>query len=81
MIGLRGAGFHAVCRPSYSRALLQRSNSTRSLLAAPENCSAFKPTVRTPVTIMDGRLFVKRNKEEWDWIILDAFRGGYAPPH
>jgi spermidine synthase len=30
---------------------------------------------------MDGRMFVKRNKEQWDWVILDAFRGGFVPPH
>ena len=41
----------------------------------------FKPTAKTPVTIMDGRMFVKRNKEKWDWLILDAFRGGFVPPH
>ncbi len=26
-------------------------------------------------------MFVKRNKETWDWIVLDAFRGGFVPPH
>jgi spermidine synthase len=30
---------------------------------------------------MDGRMFVKRNREQWDWLILDAFRGGFVPPH
>jgi spermidine synthase len=41
----------------------------------------FKPTPLTPVTIMDGRMFVKRDKQQWDWLILDAFRGGFVPPH
>jgi len=26
-------------------------------------------------------MYVKRNKEQWDWLILDAFRGGFVPPH
>jgi spermidine synthase len=41
----------------------------------------FKPTAKTPVTVMDGRMFVKRDKQQWDWLILDAFRGGFVPPH
>src|SRR5690606_34237160 len=26
-------------------------------------------------------LYVKRDRTQWDWIILDAFRGGFVPPH
>jgi spermidine synthase len=26
-------------------------------------------------------MFVKRDKGQWDWLILDAFRGGFVPPH
>jgi spermidine synthase len=34
--------------------------------------------------IQDGRIFIKRamiNKQEYDWIILDAFNGDYIPEH
>ncbi len=34
--------------------------------------------------IIDGRVYVKRalkNKQEFDWIILDAFNGDYIPEH
>jgi spermidine synthase len=26
-------------------------------------------------------MYVKRDTTKWDWLILDAFRGGYIPPH
>lgn len=34
--------------------------------------------------IIDGRVFIKRalkNKQQFDWIILDAFNGDYIPEH
>jgi spermidine synthase len=34
-----------------------------------------------PVTIEDGRVFIKHDTGTWDWIMLDAFRGGFVPPH
>jgi spermidine synthase len=33
------------------------------------------------VTVSDGRIFLKRSSATYDWIILDAFRGGYVPSH
>jgi spermidine synthase len=41
----------------------------------------FTSTAKTPVALMDGRMFVKRDTATWDWLILDAFRGGFVPPH
>ena len=81
MIGLGGAGFHRLFAASYPEALLQTVELDPKVFELCQTRLGFKPTGRTPVAIMDGRLFVKRNKEKWDWIILDAFRGGYVPPH
>jgi spermidine synthase len=81
MIGLGGAGFHRLFTAAYPDALLQTIELDPKVVEVCKTHLDFKPTDRTPVTPMDGRMFVKRNRESWDWIILDAFRGGYVPPH
>jgi spermidine synthase len=81
MIGLGGAGFHRLFTAAFPESLLQTVELDPKVLELCQTKMGFKPTAKTPVTIMDGRMFVKRNKEQWDWLILDAFRGGFVPPH
>jgi spermidine synthase len=81
MIGLGGAGFHRLFAAAFPDSLLHTVELDPKVLELCETRMEFKPTEKTPVTIMDGRMFVKRNKEKWDWLILDAFRGGFVPPH
>ncbi len=81
MVGLGGAGFHRLFAAAYPDALLHTVELDAKVLELCETKMGFKPTAKTPVTIQDGRMFVKRNREQWDWIILDAFRGGFVPPH
>lgn len=81
MIGLGGAGFHRMFSAAYPDSLLQTVELDPKVIELCEQWMAFKPTARTPIATMDGRMFVKRNREQWDWIILDAFRGGFVPPH
>jgi len=42
---------------------------------------AFRSSDRNQIAVDDGRIFLKHTKASYDWIILDAFRGGYVPPH
>ncbi|MEY4938836.1 MAG: hypothetical protein RIQ93_571 [Verrucomicrobiota bacterium] len=81
MIGLGGAGFHRLFAAAYPDALLQTVELDPKVFELCQTRLAFKPTSKTPVALMDGRMFVKRDRQTWDWIILDAFRGGYVPPH
>lgn len=81
MIGLGGAGFHRLFAYAYPQALLQSVELDPKVEELARTHMDFKPTERTPVATMDGRLYVKRSREKWDWLILDAFRGGYVPPH
>jgi len=81
MIGLGGAGFHRLFAAAFPESVLQTVELDPKVLELCREKMAFQPTDRTPVAIMDGRMFVKRNKEKWDWLILDAFRGGFVPPH
>ena len=81
MIGLGGAGFHRLFSAAFPDSLLHTVELDPKVLELCQTRMQFKPTDKTPVTIMDGRMFVKRDKQKWDWLILDAFRGGFVPPH
>ncbi len=81
MVGLGGAGFNRLFASAFPEAVLHTVELDPKVVELCREKMAFIPTDRTPVTTMDGRMFIKRNRETWDWIILDAFRGGYVPPH
>lgn len=81
MIGLGGAGFHRLFHAAYPQALLQTVELDPKVKELCETRMAFTFDAQTPVALMDGRMFVKRDKRTWDWLILDAFRGGFVPPH
>lgn len=81
MIGLGGAGFHRLFAAAYPNTLLHTVELDPKVFELCQTRMQFKPTDKTPVTIMDGRMFVKRDRQQWDWLILDAFRGGFVPPH
>ena len=42
---------------------------------------ALRETPRMRYLAYDGRVFLNRNKELYDLILLDAYRGGYVPFH
>ena len=81
MIGLGGAGFHRVFAHAFPDALLQSVELDPKVFELCQSRLGFVPNAKTPVALNDGRLFVKRDRTAWDWIILDAFRGGFVPPH
>ncbi len=81
MIGLGGAGFHRLFAAAFPRVLLQTVELDPKVFELCQTRLGFVPTAQTPVAVMDGRMFVKRDRSRWDWIILDAFRGGYVPAH
>lgn len=81
MVGLGGAGYHRLFHHAFPDALLQSVELDDKVFELARTHMGFEPTEKTPVEVKDGRLFIKRNREQWDWIILDAFRGGYVPPH
>lgn len=81
MVGLGGAGFHRLFTKAFPATLLQTVELDPEVFKLCQERMGFQPTDKTPVALMDGRMFVKRDKTKWDWIVLDAFRGGYVPPH
>jgi spermidine synthase len=81
IIGLGGAGVHRLFTHAYPDAVLQTVELDPKVYELTQSHIAFKPTAKTPVAIADGRVFVKRDTAKYDWILLDAFRGGYVPAH
>jgi spermidine synthase len=81
MIGLGGAAFHRLFAAAYPQSLLQTVELDPKVKELCETRMGFTSTAQTPVALMDGRIFVKRDTGKWDWLILDAFRGGFVPPH
>lgn len=39
------------------------------------------PKLRGVVSHSDGRAFIEKAKEKWDYIIHDVFSGGFVPEH
>jgi spermidine synthase len=81
MIGLGGAGIHRMFTAAFPSTLLQTVELDQKVYELAQSHMGFKPTAQTPVAIQDGRLFIKRDRTQWDWLILDAYRGGFVPPH
>lgn len=51
------------------------------MLAVAQKYFYFKENDKMKVTLDDGRLFIKRTKKKYDWIILDAYQNDYIPFH
>jgi spermidine synthase len=81
MIGLGGGGFNQFFEKAFPTATLETVEVDAKVLALAENYLGFKSSDRDQVTIQDGRMFLRHARTTYDWIILDAFRGGFVPPH
>ncbi|MBI5640020.1 MAG: fused MFS/spermidine synthase [Nitrospirae bacterium] len=51
------------------------------MLSVAQKYFYFKENERMKVHVADGRLFVKRTKKKYDWIILDAYQNDSIPFH
>src|SRR4051812_36701619 len=71
MIGLGGAGFHRLFAAAFPESTIQTVELDPKVFELCQERMGFKPTDKTPVALTDGRMFVKRDKTKWDWIVLD----------
>ena len=81
MIGLGGGGFNQFFEKAFPNASLETVEIDPQVAALAQSHLGFKLSERNTVTIADGRMFLRQSKAVYDWIILDAFRGGFVPPH
>lgn len=80
-VGLGGAALNRFLVEAFPAATIKTVELDGEVLAAAEKYMGYKPGPRDEVVVEDGRSFLKRNKSTWDWILLDAFRGGAVPLH
>lgn len=81
MIGLGGGGFNQFFEKAFPSATLETVEVDSQVLALAQKYLAFKQSDRNKVSVLDGRMFLRRSRTAYHWIILDAFRGGFVPPH
>jgi spermidine synthase len=81
MIGLGGGGFNQFFEKAFPGAALETAELDPNVFALAQKYLRFKPSEHDRVVVLDGRMFLRHSKAIYDWIILDAFRGGFVPPH
>ena len=81
MIGLGGGGFNQFFEQAFPTAMMETVEIDPKVFELAQKHLAFKPSERDKVDVADGRMFLRHSKNVYDWIILDAFRGGFVPPH
>ena len=65
----------------YPEANIDIAEIDADMLAVAQKYFYFKGNDKMKVIIEDGRLFVKRSKKKYDWIVLDAYQNDYIPFH
>lgn len=81
MIGLGGGGFNQFYEQAFPTATIETVEIDPKVFELAQKYLGFKPSERDKVDVADGRMFLRHSKNVYDWIILDAFRGGFVPPH
>jgi spermidine synthase len=81
VIGLGGGGFNRLFNEVYPDAVLTSVEIDPKVLELAREYMGFAESDKNIVAIRDGRSFVRRSKDQYDWIILDAFHGSVVPPH
>ena len=81
MIGLGGGGLNQFFEKAFPGASFETVEIDQTVFRLAQEHMAFRISEKSKVTILDGRMFLRRSKTIYDWIILDAFRGGFVPPH
>lgn len=82
MIGLGGGTFNRVFGQAYPQASLTTVELDRKVQELATEHMGFTTSARNSVTIADGRMIIRRNKDaKYDWLIVDAYKGNTVPPH
>jgi spermidine synthase len=81
-IGLGAGAFNRLFNLAYPQAILTSVEIDPMIRDLAVEFTAFKETERNKVVIEDGRRFLRRAHDHWDWIVIDAFvRNSQYPPH
>ena len=81
-IGLGAGAFNRLFNEAFPDAVLVSAELDPLVVRLAEDYTEFEVGQRNQVEIRDGRMFLRRSHQIWDWIILDAFtRRSQVPAH
>lgn len=84
IIGLGGGTLSNVIHQLYPNAAIENVEIDPAVIKVARDYFSFIETDKVTSKVQDGRIFIKRaalKKEQYDWVILDAFNGDYIPEH
>ncbi len=81
MIGLGGGIVTRVMSHYYPQCSFDNVELDPVVVEAARRFFHFQTGPRMRVHVRDGRMFLRRSRDRYDMIILDAYRGGYIPFH
>jgi len=80
-VGLGAGAMPKYFAARYPEAVIDIAEIDPAMVTVAQKYFYFKENERMKVHVDDGRLFVKRTKKKYDWIILDAYHNDYIPFH
>jgi predicted membrane-bound spermidine synthase len=81
MLGLGGGSISTYLGRFLPQATVTTVEIDPGVIKAAKTYFGLRETERTRYVASDGRVFLTRNNELYDLILLDAYRGGYVPFH
>lgn len=84
IIGLGGGTMSNTIHQLFPNAQIDNVEIDPAVIDVARNYFGFFENENIRSIVQDGRIFVKRSmlkKQQYDWIILDAFNGDYIPEH
>jgi len=84
IIGLGGGTLSNVIHELYPDAIIENAEIDPAVIKVARDYFAFVENDKVTSKVQDGRIFIKRaaiKKQQYDWVILDAFNGDYIPEH
>ncbi len=80
-VGLGAGAMPKYFTRRYPDAVIDIAEIDPDMLAVAQKFFFFREHDRMKAHIDDGRLFVKRSRKKYDWIVLDAYQNDYIPFH
>jgi spermidine synthase len=84
IIGLGGGTMSNTLQQLYPQSSITNVEIDPAVIKVARQYFGFFENQRVDSVVQDGRIFIKRaviKKQQYDWIILDAFNGDYIPEH
>ena len=84
IIGLGGGTMSNTLHEIFPNAVITNVEIDPAVIKVARNYFNFFENEKITAVAQDGRIFIKRaliKKQQYDWIILDAFNGDYIPEH